>query len=364
MSGIRPCTREDLPQVAILYEQVMRSGAGAPPPGLVPFFERALFDHPWADPELPSLVYEHDGAIAAFLGSHVRRMTFDGARIRVACSGQFVSSPAMQKRGAGALLLRKYLAGPQELTITDGPSDAVGHMWARLKGQRVWLNSLSFTRVFRPWSASAVLQGMRDNAAWQAANRIIGGPADALLARAARGYLKAPEPDTRSEELTAPRLLELLPGMVRQQTLYPAYDEAFVDWLFAELARVSSRGALVKRVVSSASGGPLGWYVAYLPPGGIAQVMQVVAAADDVEAVVRHLLHHAQGAGVAAIQGRLEPHLFEAVLKLGCKLRRTHPALIHSNTHPAVVSAVFEGRALLTRMDGEWWMTSHGDPLD
>jgi hypothetical protein len=364
MSGIRPCTRDDLPQVAILYEQVMRSGTDVPAPGLVPFLERVLFDHPWADPELPSLVYEQDGAIAAFLGSHVRRFAVDGSTIRLACSGQFVSSPTVQKRGAGALLLRKYLAGPQELTITDGPSDAVGRMWERLKGQRVWLGSLSWTRVFRPWSASGVLQGMRDNSAWQAADRLIGSQADAVLARAARGYLRVPDPDTRSEALSAAAMLELLPDLARHWDIVPAYDRPFVDWLFAEMAAVSSRGPLVKHLVVAPDGRPLGWYVGYLPPGGIAQVMQVMAAPDDAEAVVHHLLHHAQAAGVAAIQGRLEPHLFDAVLKLRCKLRRSHPALIHSSAHPEIIGAVFQGRALLTRMEGEWWMTCHVDPLD
>jgi hypothetical protein len=363
MTGIRPCTRDDLPRVAVLYEQVMRSGSTAPPPGLVPFFERTLFDHPWADPEIPSLVYEDADGIGAFLGSHVRRLVFDGTTIRMGCSGQFVSAPAMQKRGAGALLLRRYMAGPQELTITDGPSAAVGRMWERLRGQMVWLNSLSWTFVYRPWSAGSTLLGLNRAAAWRLATRAFGRPADAVFGRLASRRLRVPEPQTRSAPLTAAAMLELFPSVVQGLSLYGDYDRAFVDWLFAELASVASRGQLVKELVSAADGRPLGWYVAYLPVNAIAQVVQVAASPADAEAVLGHLLHHAQTAGVSAVQGRLEPHLFEAVLKYRCRLRGAHPALIHSRLRPDVVSAVFEGKALLTRMEGEWWMSSHIDPL-
>ncbi len=37
--------------------------------------------------------------------------------------------------GVGALLMRRHLSGPQELTITDGPTDTVRRMWAGLGGQ-------------------------------------------------------------------------------------------------------------------------------------------------------------------------------------------------------------------------------------
>lgn len=343
----------------------MRSGASTPPPGLLGYFERTLFDHPWVDPEVPSLVYEDRSGIAAFIGSHVRRLVLDGAEIRMGCAGQFVSSQALQKRGGGALLLRKYLAGPQELTITDGASMAVARMWERLKGQTVWLASLSWTRIFRPWAAGGALFGLQDRAAWRTLSKVAGRPAEAVLARLGGERLRAPQPDTRSEELSCGALLELLPGIARGHTLYPAYDRGYLHWLFGEVAAVTSRGELAKRLVTAADGRPLGWYVAYLPraPGNpgeqIAQALQVAAAPADVDAVLGHLLHHAQVSGAAAIQGRLEPHLFHAVRQPRYLLRQTHPALVHSQRHPQAIAAVFQGRALLSRLDGEWWMGHH-----
>ena len=50
MSGIRALEREDLPQVARLYELIMRSGVEEKtPPDLAAFFEKTLLDQPWAD---------------------------------------------------------------------------------------------------------------------------------------------------------------------------------------------------------------------------------------------------------------------------------------------------------------------------
>src|SRR2546425_837095 len=86
MKGIRPCERADLPEVASLYEYVMRSGTRNPPLGLAEYFERTFFDCPWTDPEIPPLVYKDGGGrIIGFLGSHVRRLRLDGHPIRLAC---------------------------------------------------------------------------------------------------------------------------------------------------------------------------------------------------------------------------------------------------------------------------------------
>ena len=83
-AGIRPFTLEDVQQVADLYELVMRSKVGAASPALADYFRRIFFEHPWVDEEIPSLVHEdRAGRIAGFVGSHVRRMTFEGRLTRV-----------------------------------------------------------------------------------------------------------------------------------------------------------------------------------------------------------------------------------------------------------------------------------------
>ena len=110
-------------------------------------------------------------------------------------------------------------------------------------------------------------------------------------------------------------------------------------------------------------GRALGWYVAYFPRGGIAQVLQVAAQGDDVGAVLDELFAQASSAGVAAVSGRLEPHLVDAVSDRRCIIRRTSRVLVHAKD-PEIASAVLAGESFLTRLDGEWWMAPHLDRFD
>lgn len=83
VTAIRALQRGDLPAVTQLYETVFRAGMAAKP-GLAEEFERTVLDYPWADPGIPSLVYEQpDGAISGFLGSHVRAAPALRPRARV-----------------------------------------------------------------------------------------------------------------------------------------------------------------------------------------------------------------------------------------------------------------------------------------
>ncbi len=54
---------------------------------------------------------------------------------------------------------------------------------------------------------------------------------------------------------------------------------------------------------------PIGSFVLVAAPGGIAHVIQVAAADDDVLLVMEHLLHAAAEVGAVDVRGRFEPHL-------------------------------------------------------
>ena len=150
MTPIRPLLPDDLDAVTALYEAVARSGSRNPAPGIREQFERTVLANPQADEEMPSLVYDDPAAgIVGFLGSHPRRLTFGERTLRMACSGQLVADPAASP-GVGALLLRKYMSGPQDLTITDGATETVHGMWTSLGGKASSLASMGWTACSRP----------------------------------------------------------------------------------------------------------------------------------------------------------------------------------------------------------------------
>ena len=360
MSAIRPLTREDLPAVASLYERVARSGGATPPAPLAGYLERLCLDAVWADPEIPPLVAEGgDGAIIGFLGSYPRRVRLDGRALRVGCSGHLVAEPS--NPGIGALLTRTYMQGPQDLTITDGATDYMRQIWRTLRGRVRTAPSFGWYRVLRPTSTVASLLGDRGRPV-PGPLRSVGGGLDALARRIPRIGARpapAPDPDVTAETLTVEALLEQTSSAPRHWRLHPDYDERYLTGLFAELdAVVPVRGEVLRRLVRGRNGRVLGWYVAFVPAGGIAQVQQLAATGPDPGPVLDHLIAEADARGAAAVAGRLEPSLADAVRRRRCVIRSSAWALVDSDD-TGVLAALDADDTLLTRLDGEWWMGHH-----
>jgi hypothetical protein len=365
VSVIRPLQRDDLPQVASLFELIARSGSPTSSPGLINYFERTLLDHPWADPEIPSLVYiDSQGKLTGFIGSHVRRLSLEGKPVRMACSGQLMSHPGVRNRAVGALLLRRFFAGSQDLTMTDGATEATRRMWRGLGGSVGHLSSISWVRPFDLRSAGEQALERFGMGTWRPVARPALSIAQAVANRIPAISLRVKDPLTRAEDLTPQSLLEHLPSISQHWRLHPDYDKQFLTWLFHEMAEVRSRGELVKRLILDQEDRVLGWYVAYLQRKGLSQVMQIAAKERDAAAVLDHLFHDAQSAGAAALAGQFEPSLFEALSQRWrrCFLHLSGNFLVHSR-NPEILNPILLGQAMITRMDGERWMGHHLEPF-
>jgi hypothetical protein len=359
MKGLEPLAERDIPEVVSLYEQVIRSGLRRPAPKLADYFRRTFLEHPWTDPEIPSLVYrDDDGRIAGFLGSHVRRLRFDGRPIRMACSGQLVVAPEARGEAAGAFMTQEYFAGPQELTITDGANEPVRRMWQLLGGEVLHVSCIDWTRIFRPAAVAREYAARNGHPRVARATAPLGAPLDALATRLPAKLFRAPKPAGTVETLTPERLVTHLDTVTSTLRLHPDYDEGFVDWLFREMAEVKSRGDLVRSLVRGDDGRVLGWYVVYVRRGGVSDAVQVAAADGAAGAVLDHLFDETFRRGASAVRGRIEPRLLAALWGRRCVLRDSEDALAHSRS-PEILAAIRGGQALLTRMEGEWWMGHH-----
>jgi len=361
VSVIRSLEKDDLPQVAELYELVVRSGSRTPPRQLADYFGR-LLDHPWADPEIPSLVYEDStGRIVGFIGSYVRRLRFEDQPIRAGVSAQLMSDPEVRHRGVGALLLRKYLAGPQDMTMTSGASETA-RIWTALGGQVVGLRSISWVRVFNIRSTAAYALKRFGMKRWKPVAQPLAALVQATTGHLAAASLRVPEPPTWAEDLSPQAMLEYLPSVSDHLRMRPDYDEEFLDWLLHEMSEVRSRGELVGRLVHAPDGRVLGWYVAYLRSGGVSHLMQLGAKDRDVEAVLDHLLHDAQRREVAFLTGQLEPQLFEPLTRRRCVFHPFTNFLIQSR-NPAILNSVLVGQAMISGLEGEGWMGHEVEPF-
>jgi hypothetical protein len=365
MAEIRSLERDDLPEVANLYEHVARSGSRQAPPGLAGYFGDTFLDYPWSDEEIPSLVYVDDGRITGFLGANVRRFAFDGEPVRLAISGQLVTDPAVRSRAAGAFLLRRFLDGPQDLTITDTASDEARRIWEGLGGETMHIGTIGWARVFSPLRSVLDFKTRSGSGRMTPVLRPILSAVDAAGSVVARKALRVEPPASTTEPLTPEGMGAHVDAVAKPYRLRPAYDDARgTAWLLEQIARVEPRGELVARLVCAADGRVQGWFVYYHRPGGIGQTLEIAGAGNDVGDVLDALLADAHGRGAVALQGRVEPHLLDRLPERRALFHKSgYLPLIHS-PRPELLHAIHSGRALLTRLAGEWWMGHHLLPFE
>jgi hypothetical protein len=73
--------------------------------------------------------------------------------------------------------------------------------------------------------------------------------------------------------------------------------------------------------------------------------------------VLDNLFAHAVAQGGAAVQGRVESNILAEVAQRRALFRFSARSLIHAKDTD-LLGAVTSGHALLTRLEGEWWMAT------
>ena len=111
---IRPVVDSDIAQIRELLQRV----GGQAVPSSAWLLKRVFFDSPWRDNELCSLVYEDSaGRLMGCLGVAVRPMVFRERSICAAVGHHFIVHPSRGGARAGIELARRFLNGPQDLSL-------------------------------------------------------------------------------------------------------------------------------------------------------------------------------------------------------------------------------------------------------
>jgi len=354
MTRIRSLRQDDLPQVVALYRSYLAVPNFADEDELRIAFEQVFLGHPLSDPAIPSLVFEDsDGEIHGFIGSLVHRMRFGQRSIRLACSSSLVVSPSARQFGAGGLLLRKYLAGPQDLTMTDTAGRATEQLWKRLGGSKYDLGSVTWLHLIHPLRAVAGLK------LWHLGRhqrlplvRPLCWPLDTAYARSVGSDADAG--NLTEEQLSPQLLIDHLRLGPQQFDLWPDYDAESLGLLFDQIGRSRSNGKLVKNLVRDSRGQILGWYIASLLPSDIYRVLGLAATPGNEELLFHHVLRRAKELNAAAVAGRVEPWLLEVFPRRMMMFSRVR-FLIHSRD-AAICDAARSGKALLTGLESDIWL--------
>lgn len=347
MTSIRPLEERDLDRVGTLYAELDKRDPALPAPGYADFWRRVILEAPLADPEIQPLVYDDpDDGVVAFLGAHSRPFLLGERPVRIACGGPLVVREDYRPRGIGAVMLRRFATGPQDATINDRMVADVRTMWTLMGGEVDTVSSIGWAKPLLPLGAGVAKMARRFG------RSRVPGLAGLASLRAAFGPDAEP-PAGEREPLSGERLRCLLDGLGREFSLRPAYDDDFLGALFAAM-ETAILGDLVARAVRTERG-DVGAYVMYVAPGGLAEVLTVVASERDAGLVLDHVFVDARERLAVEVRGRLEPFLYPHLCERGCRLHHDWWTLVHSRDDE-LRDAVLGGRSLFGRFDGEWWM--------
>jgi hypothetical protein len=162
-------------------------------------------------------------------------------------------------------------------------------------------------------------------------------------------------------ELDLETLLQCLVEFRKGYSLWPEYDIQSLQWLFSFIEHRPSRGTLRKIVVRDGSQKIVGWYIYYVNPGGVGEVVQVGGDPKSTKDVLGHLFYDAWERGLIALHGVLDTRRMADFSDMNCFFTcRGGWAVAHSRK-PEVLEALERGDALLTRLDGEWCLNPGGD---
>ncbi|PZA12048.1 hypothetical protein DNX69_08450 [Rhodopseudomonas palustris] len=360
MALIRRFAAHDATAVANLFQAVFRRSKVPAPASLADYFIDIYLNHPWFDSEIGALVYvDGDQQVRGFIGINVVPMVWLGRPIRAAYAGSLMVDAPESDPLAGARLLRAYLNGAQDISISETANVASFGMWRKLGGEMVVGRSYEWVRVLRPLSLAATAAARR----LPLLTHVRGATSllDVLTAKALPA-LPQLSPDA-GRDVAPSELADVILQATAGYALRPAFDASVLAYLLAHAARKEDRGSPVARVVYDRRGDPIGGYLAHADRHGVLRVMQSFTPPAKADLVVDDMLATAQRIGASGVAGNTQPEMMPRLQALGCLYVLRYVTVVHARD-PALRAAAHTADTFLNGLGGESWMRLLGGRFD
>ena len=354
---VRELLKTDIAEVVDLYWRHLGIRKGTPPPELHDAFADLYFSNPLSDAESPSFVYQNgDGDIVGFVGMTTRKMWLGTDVVRVGVGGNFVVHPKARSGLAAPRLLGAVLKGSQDFLLTDSANDISKPVLERVGFTILPGLNVHWARPLRPGHYVTYLLSRKMKPILAVPLRIAAKPFCYVLdniSGAPWNALPTVKNHLQSSELTPDLLHCCLLEFESHQLLRPEYSPASLQWLINFMARNHKRGTLCKMLLRDETG-IVGWYIYYVKPGAIGEVVQVGGKKDGFEDVLAHLFSHARENGVVALHGQADLGRIAAFSDAGCFFSCRGGWVLAYSRHPELIETLQSAKVGLSRLDGEW----------
>lgn len=363
--SVRPLAESDLPQVIDLYWRHMRHREGSAPAAFRSAFRDLYFTNPWVDDSFPPLVYEAgNGKIIGFLGNMVRKMRYNGRSLRVAFGGNLVVQPDSRSHLAAPRLLGAFLAGKHDISLTDSANDTSRKLLEGLRFRTFPALNIHWARPLRPaqYVVYTLSRTMRASAA--ATLAFATTPLCDLADRVAVSLSGSPfcqlKPRLQGEEADVEALLRCFNQSHVGYSMWPEYDSRSLDWLLTFMEGRTARGVLRKMVLHDENQRTVGWYIYYVKPGSVGEVVQVVGEPKVTKDILDHLFYDAWEQGVIGLHGVVDRRRIPEYSDKGCFFTCRGGWTVAHSRNAELLGILERGDVFMSRLDGEWCL----DPGD
>jgi hypothetical protein len=361
---VRDFEAGDVADVARLFQTTFRR-SGKPSPDLQNYLQDAFLAHPWSEPGIASKVFCGAGdRVSGFVGVFPARLELDGRAVSAAFAGSMVVDDPKSNPLAGARLLRSFLAGPQDLSLTETANQTALGMWQKAGYAAETAYSLNWLRILRPAAASVDVLARAASPArllfplGRIADRISGIMRVAPFQPSPRAASRITFADVPVAEFG-----NALLALAQHYPLRPQWDEDSLSWFLRQAESKRTFGYPEWRVGRSPDGSIVAAYAYFGEPGRIGWVLQALAKPPLEAELVDDLFAHAYASGCSGLRGAAHPWLLPALMSRKTMFYGRSFYVAHARDK-TLLEPIAQGRALISGLAGESWTRLIGDRFD
>ncbi|EJN02146.1 hypothetical protein [Phyllobacterium sp. YR531] len=357
-SEVRSLALPDIPEVAAMFWRMFKPANTELPKSIIEYFSE-LYLNPQNDRKITSQVHiRGDGVLTGFIGALPLKMTLGDIPLQAAICGPLMVEDHLGDPLAGARLLRAFLAGPQDLSLSETANETSRVMWSKLRGKVLPAYSLEWVRVLRPAAFAADMASQRFG--FLRYGKMLSGPFDMFAHRLMKtGTPELPQRITDSS-VDQEGMASLITSCLKQYALRPDWETSTLKSILQVANSKSAYGTVHCRMVQNRAGVPLGAYIFHGNLGETVRVLQIIALKGHEGVIIDSLLSYAYSIGAIAVRARSQPRLMEAMMiRRGIFFQRSS-TVVHARD-PSILEAFSRGEAFFNGLAGEGWNRLNGD---
>lgn len=298
-----------------------------------------------------------NGDVNGFLGAITKQFRYRDRMITVANCHHLMATEEARNQLIPLRLLQHFLAGPQDISFSDGSTDSTRQLWKRLGGESVTGESIYYKIPLRPVSFAAghllkqhqtrMGNGIRSIAAWS----------DSIAGRLRIPlFYRKEETGIDFVPLNKEIMAILLEKMKSFYLLFPQYDLSDIERLFRLLEGETRYGTLHKFALLDADDQTIGWFIYYAQKKGVCEVIQAVSIPGKESELFDSMAWHAFTMGGVELSGRLMPSQLQTQFTTKALSIPARMWTLMKSSDVELKYIIQSGNTFMTRLEGDLWV--------